>query len=89
MTHPCKSFSCGRADPPDVAQEVSANLKSFLDFMKLVKVVLSNIIASTTFEVLFTEETRSSWLNCALRDDEAVYWVSLSIGHYEAVAVCD
>ena len=57
--------------------------------MKLVKVVLSNIIASTTFEVLFTEETRSSWLNCALRDDEAVYWVSLSIGHYEAVAVCD
>ena len=25
-------------------------------------------------------ETRSSWLNCALRDDEAVYWVS--IGHY-------
>ena len=29
--------------------------------------------------------TRSSWLNSALRDDEAVYWVS--IGHYEAVAV--
>ena len=29
--------------------------------------------------------TRSSWLNYALRDDEAVYWVS--IGHYEAVAV--
>ena len=30
-------------------------------------------------------DARSSWLNCALRDDEAVYWVS--IGHYEAVAV--
>ena len=30
-------------------------------------------------------KTRSSWLNCALRDDEAVYWVS--IGHYEALAV--
>ena len=30
-------------------------------------------------------KTRSSWLNCALRDDEAVYWVS--IGHYEEVAV--
>ena len=29
--------------------------------------------------------TRSSWLNCSLRDDEAVYW--FSIGHYEAVAV--
>ena len=29
--------------------------------------------------------TRSSWLNCALRNDKAVYWVS--IGHYEAVAV--
>ena len=33
------------------------------------------------------KETRSSWLNCALRHDEAVYWVS--IGHYEAVAVDD
>ena len=31
------------------------------------------------------EKTRSSWLNCALRDDEAAYWVS--IGHYEALAV--
>ena len=31
--------------------------------------------------------TRSSWLNCALRDDEDVYWVS--IGHYEAVEVGD
>ena len=29
--------------------------------------------------------TRSSWFNCALRDNEAVYWVI--IGHYEAVAV--
>ena len=29
--------------------------------------------------------TRPIWLNCALRDDEAVYWVS--IGHYEAIAV--
>ena len=33
----------------------------------------------------FKQKTRSSWLNCALRDDEAVYWVS--IGHYEKVAV--
>ena len=31
------------------------------------------------------KKTRSSWLNCALRGDEAVYWVSL--GHYEAEAV--
>ena len=30
-------------------------------------------------------KTKSSWRNCALRNDEAVYWVS--IGHYEAVAV--
>ena len=29
-------------------------------------------------------KTRSRWLNCALREDEAVYWVS--IGHYEAIA---
>ena len=28
-------------------------------------------------------ETRSSWLNCASRDYEAVYWVS--IGHFEVV----
>ena len=27
-------------------------------------------------------KTRSSWLNCALQDYEAVYWVS--IGHHEA-----
>ena len=39
-------------------------------------------------------ETRSSWLNCALRGDEAVYWVSIGqqcgwylteLSHYEAV----
>ena len=29
--------------------------------------------------------TRSSWFNCALRDDEAVCWVS--IGYCEALAV--
>ena len=33
----------------------------------------------------WTRETRSSWLNCALRVDEAAFWVS--IWHYEAVAV--
>ena len=33
----------------------------------------------------YNEITRSSWLNCALLDDEAVYWVSIE--HYEAVAV--
>ena len=37
------------------------------------------------YHIHHIEQTRSSWLNCALRDDEAVYWVS--IGHYEAVAV--
>ena len=30
-------------------------------------------------------QIRSSWLNCALLDGDAVYWVST--GHYEAVAV--
>ena len=30
-------------------------------------------------------KTRSSWVNCALRDEEAVYWVS--VAHYEAVSV--
>ena len=29
--------------------------------------------------------TRSSWVNCALQDEETVYWVS--VAHYEAVAV--
>ena len=31
------------------------------------------------------DKTRSSWVNCALRDEEAVYWVS--VAHYEAVSV--
>ena len=30
-------------------------------------------------------QTRSTWFNCALRDDEAVCWVS--IGYFEALAV--
>ena len=34
--------------------------------------------------VVNSVRTRSSWLNCALRDDGAVYWVS--VGNYEAVA---
>ena len=33
----------------------------------------------------FLVKTRSSWLNCVLRDDEDVYWVS--IGHCEALAI--
>ena len=38
------------------------------------------------FSVLaWISKTRSSWLNCALRDDEAVYWIS--IGHCEAVTI--
>ena len=44
--------------------------------------------AATTYFVIYFQikyKTRSSWLNCALRDNEAVFWVS--IGHYEAVAV--
>ena len=32
-----------------------------------------------------SNKTRSSWLNCALRDDEAVHWVS--IGYCEALAI--
>jgi len=39
------------------------------------------------FSLHFKKKTRSSWFNCALRDDEAVYWVS--IGQFEAVAVGD
>ena len=30
--------------------------------------------------------TRSSWVNCALRDEEAVHWVS-SVAHYETLVV--
>ena len=40
---------------------------------------------SINLKIVKGQKTRSSWLNCALRVDEAVYWVS--IGHYEAVAV--
>ena len=50
---------------------------SMKDFKLLVMMVM------TIMRIIMM--TRSSWLNCALRDDEAVYWVN--IGHYEAVAV--
>ena len=48
----------------------------------VVSVRRDSVVSSNVETVIIT---RSSWLNCALRDDEAVYWVS--IGHYEAVAV--
>ena len=48
---------------------------------------VAGVIQFEKIKIIFNIQikTRSSWLNCALRDDEAVYWVS--IGHYEAVAV--
>ena len=46
--------------------------------------IVSNYGLTVEKEIKKDVKTRSSWLNCALRDDEAVYWVS--IGHYEAVA---
>ena len=46
-------------------------------------VVFQRKICTVCRECKPRKETRSIWLNCALRDDEAVYWVS--IGHYEAV----
>ena len=51
---------------------------------KSVRISTSVLSAS---EKLATK-TRSSWLNCALRDDEAVYWVS-NTDTMEAVAVGD
>ena len=47
--------------------------------------VPTQILEFLMFDIGFDNKTRSSWLNCALRDDEAVYWVSL--GHSEASAV--
>ena len=49
---------------------------------RLLPTLRTGIVQPTNKIVL---QTRSSWFNCALRDDEAVNWVS--IGHYEAVAV--
>ena len=46
---------------------------------------LEQLLISSPLNIELIVHTRSSWLNCALRDDEAVYWVS--IGHYEAGAV--
>ena len=46
-----------------------------------------SIAFCSRWQFKFFAKTRSSWLNCALRDDEAVHWVS--IGHYEVVAVGD
>ena len=42
---------------------------------------LFSLFSCITFSIC----TRSSWVNYALRDEEAVYWVS--VAHYEAVAV--
>ena len=46
---------------------------------------ISNGIAYNGNFSMWVKQTRSSWFNCALRDDEAVCWVN--IGHYEALAV--
>ena len=50
-----------------------------------VGLILGIFLLFNMMQKSFQMETRSSWLNCALRDDEAVFWVS--IGYYEAVAV--
>ena len=43
--------------------------------------LLYNILTIQNVQLRLGIETRSSWLNCALRDDEAV---QAQIGHYEA-----
>ena len=52
-------------------------------FFFVYKAVTSTVGCKMIGEKL--KRTRSSWFNCALRDDEAVCWVS--IGHYEVLAV--
>ena len=44
-----------------------------------------SIQPSSSLRSISPNKTRSSWFNCALRDDEAVCWVS--IGYCEALAV--
>ena len=74
---------------PSLISKGFANICHFQNFARIVlfKFVVSDIITCNSFlqYLPFVILTRSSWLNCALRDDEAVYWVSL--GHCEVVAV--
>ena len=61
------------------------DIKGFIstDWTKVVGAVAGSQREEYKCQIVY--KTRSSWLNCALRDDEAVYWVS--IRYYEAVAV--
>ena len=76
------SVTC--SSPHDVPNFSLLQTKSFIWIIFTQSRVLALIFKHLCFNKN-KQKTRFSWLNCALRDDEAVYWVS--IGHYEAVAV--
>ena len=63
----------------------SKDEKSILGVWLVFTKLISKKKSSAKCYLLTKMKTRSSWFNCALRDDKAVYWVSIE--HYEAVAV--
>ena len=73
--------------------------KTFDQFNKNILIVSNPRSSSYKIFVAFAncKSTRSSWLNCALRGDEVVYWVNIGqqwlvLSQYEAVPVgiwCD
>ena len=75
LARPFKYLSAGRAPsrpplgraPSWFEQPLNISTNIFLRYLKYSFL----IIISKTIIL----KTRSSWLNCALRDDEAVYWV--------------
>ena len=77
------------ADEPDDADHQGHpvhNFPEYSEIMQKMKCLAYWSITSIKCKLQDSWITRSSWLNCALRDDEAVY--CFSIGHYyEAVAV--
>ena len=52
-----------------------------IDVFDFVNSYIKGDISNPSITLEINLETRSSWHKCALRDDEAVYWVI--IGHYE------
>ena len=72
-----------------VEMKLFQNIVNFSNVDKPYNLRILSIIACQNIQEGFFFKnwiwTRSSWLDCALRDDEAVYWVSL--GHNKAVSV--
>ena len=71
--------------PPDRREPLAGEIASLHRSLSSPRKDLQTIANLRVSTIHLQKKTRSSWFNCALRDNEAVYWVI--IGHYEAVEV--